>query len=177
MLQSRILSSTIAKETLLVLGGVLLIALFSQISIPLQPVPVTLQTVGVLLIGLTYAPRPALVSMLTYLGLGAMGLPIFANMSAGAHLLVGPTAGFLAAFPVVAYGVAFLRERFNVSSKWGLLGLCVLGQAVFFVFGVSWLSHLMGFMPAIMGGFMPFILPGIAKAILTAAIASYLHKR
>lgn len=177
MFQTRFFTTALAKDAALSLAGMVFLAIISQISVPLKPVPVTLQTAGVLLIGLTYAPRPALMSMLMYLAMGAAGVPVFANLSAGIHHFFGPTAGFLAAFPVVAYGIAWAREHWAVSSKWGLLGLCILGQSVFFVFGLSWLSHLIGFMPAIMAGFVPFILPGIAKSILTASIASYLHKR
>ena len=168
---------TKSKELALVLGGIILMSLLSQVSIPLQPVPVNLQTVGVLLIGLTYSPRKALYSQLGFLAMGAAGLPVFSNFSGGAHILVGPTAGYLFSFPVAAFVMATLRARHNLQSKWAFLALACLGQTIVFFLGVGWLAHLLGIHKALMLGFLPFILPGVGKTVMTAALVSYFRKK
>jgi biotin transport system substrate-specific component len=165
------------KEIPLVVGGIILMTLLSQIAIPLQPVPVSLQTVGVLLIGLTYAPRAALFSQLGFLALGAAGLPVFANFSGGAHTLVGPTAGYLMAFPIAAFVMASLRTHYNLQSKGALFALAFLGQTITYLVGVAWLASLVGVHKALVAGFLPFILPGVAKTVITAALVTYLRKK
>ncbi|MBA4749728.1 MAG: biotin transporter BioY [Alphaproteobacteria bacterium] len=177
MLSSFSHTSTKGKEFALVVGGIFLMVLLSQISIPLKPVPVSLQTVGVLVIGLTYAPRAALLSQLGFLAMGAAGLPVFANFSGGAHLFVGPTAGYLFAFPLAAFVMASVRDHFHLQSKWAFLGLACVGQAIIYFFGVAWLANLMGFHQALMLGFLPFILPGIGKTVLTTSLVSYFRKK
>lgn len=164
------------KEALFIVAGAFLLSFLSQISIPLKPVPVNLQTVGVLVIGLTYAPRAAFLSMVTFMMMGAAGLPVFSNFSGGAHVLVGPTAGYLFAFPVAAGTMAFLRERFSFNSRWHLLALACLGQTLVFMGGVGWLSHLIGPKNALLMGFLPFLLPGIAKTVITTAMVAYLRR-
>ena len=166
----------LAKEALYIVAGAFLLALLSQISIPLKPVPVNLQTVGVLVIGLTYAPRAAFLSLVMFIMMGAAGLPVFSNFSGGAHILVGPTAGYLMSFPVAAGMMALLKERFDLTSRWHLLALACLGQTIVFMGGVGWLSHLIGAKNALLMGFLPFLLPGIAKTIITTAMVAYLRK-
>ena len=147
--------------------GVLLLTALSQVSIPLEPVPVTLQTVAVMLLGLTYSPAVAVKAVLAYLGLGALGVPVFASFSSGAWILTGKTAGYLWGFAVAAGLMAYLKDRFELQSVWRHdLLLCLIGTLVIFVIGVSWLSLLIGPQAAITYGLVPFILPGLAKALL-----------
>lgn len=166
----------LAKEALFVVAGAFLLTLLSQVSIPLEPIPVNLQTVGVLVIGLTYAPRAAFLSMVTFLMMGAAGMPVFSNFSGGAHIFAGPTAGYLLSFPVAAGMMALLKERFALNSRWHLLALACLGQTLVFMGGVGFLAHLIGPKNALLVGFLPFLLPGIAKTIITTAMVAYLRK-
>src|SRR3990167_9654210 len=82
-------------ELMITLGGVALLFAASQVEIPLYPVPVNLQTVVVMLIGLTYTPRRALESHLIWLGLAAVGLPVLSGFGGGLPHFTGPTAGYL----------------------------------------------------------------------------------
>ena len=84
---------TLGRKVALVLAGSVLIAISAQISVPMFPVPMTLQTLAVILVGLTLGARMGAASVLAYLAEGAAGLPVFANGGAGAVHLMGPTAG------------------------------------------------------------------------------------
>jgi biotin transport system substrate-specific component len=155
--------STIGNEFMVVLGGVLLLFATAQINIPLKPVPITLHTVAVMLIGLTYSPRRALESLLLWLGLIAVGFPLLAGLSGGMDRLVGPTAGYLAGFVLSAYLMAFLKERYSLNSWISDALLTLMGTVILYILGVAWLTYLIGFENAVIGGLLPFILPGIVK--------------
>ena len=158
------------QQLLKVSLGVILLAAFSQVSIPLEPVPVTLQTVAVMLIGLTYAPSQAIQTVLAYLALGAVGVPVFANFSAGAAVLLGKTGGYLWGFVFAVFLMSFLQQKKLIASKWLQDSLlCTVGTAVIFITGVSYLAGFIGFDAAITYGFWPFVLPGIAKIMLLVA--------
>lgn len=152
------------NELMVVFGGITLLFAASQIEIPLKPVPITLQTVAVMLIGLTYTPRHALQSILIWLGLVAAGFPLLSGFSGGIACLVGPTAGYLAGFVVSASLMAILKQKFFLNSWISDVLLCLMGTAILFSLGIAWLSHLVGFENAILHGVLPFILPGIVKA-------------
>lgn len=158
------IKSSKLNEALLFLGGIFLLTAASQIEIPLQPVPITLQSVAVMLIGLSYKPNQALGVILSWLGLAACGAPVLAGFSGGLIKFVGPTAGYLFGFAVAAYGMAVLKERLFSNNWIGDLCLTVLGTLALYGFGVAWLSYLMGdFAAAFYAGAVPFILPGIVK--------------
>lgn len=152
------------NDVMVVLGGVILLFAASQIEIPLHPVPITLQTVAVMLIGLTYSPRRAVEALLLWIGLGVLGFPMFCGFSGGAHILVGPTAGYIVGFVIAAYFMAMLKEKFSLSSWRTDVLLCLMGTVIIYAFGVLWLSQLIGFSNALGHGLLPFILPGIVKA-------------
>jgi biotin transport system substrate-specific component len=155
----------------IVLGGVALLFAGSQIEIPVQPVPITLQTVAVMLIGLTYSPRKAFEAHLLWLGLACVGLPVLSGFGSGFAHLTGPTAGYLIGFVVSATLMAFLKEKLELNSMVADAVLCLVGTGIVFTFGLIWLSKLIGFNAAVTHGFMPFILPGFLKAgILCSAL-------
>lgn len=108
----------IAGQVALVVAGSLLVALLAQVSIPLPftPVPVTGQTLGVLLVGGALGSRLGAASLALYLGEGAIGLPVFAGGVGG--LPVGPTGGYLVGFVLMAYVVGYLAER-GWDRSWG----------------------------------------------------------
>jgi biotin transport system substrate-specific component len=159
------------QDILLTIGGVLLLFATSQVEIPMKPVPITLQTVGVMLIGLTYPVRLAVLSHLTWLGLAAIGLPVLSGFAGGVHHLIGNTAGYMVGFVVAVYIMATLKEKYHLKSFTSDALLCLLGTTVIFILGILWLAHLIGFNNAIMYGLIPFILPGLLKAgVLCAAL-------
>jgi biotin transport system substrate-specific component len=156
--------SKIMNEIMVVVGGAILLFAASQVEIPIKPISITLQTVAVMLIGLTYSPRRAVESHLLWIGLGALGFPMFYGFSGGLHVLVGPTAGYIAGFVVSTYLMATLREKLFLKGWVYEALLCLMGTGIIYTFGVLWLSYLVGFSNAVLYGVVPFILPGIIKA-------------
>lgn len=158
--------STVLNELMVIMGGVVLLFAASQVEIPLKPVPITLQSVAVMLIGLTYTPRRALESLLIWLGLATAGLPVLSGFAGGLTHFTGPTLGYLVGFVISAYLMATLKEKFSLNSWMSDALLCGIGTVILFSTGVIWLSYLIGFPNAVMSGVVPFILPGIVKAAL-----------
>lgn len=136
---------SLAQNILLILAGSLLVALCAQVSFPLpfSPVPVTGQTFAVLLLGATYGPRRSAAALLLYLAEGAAGLPVFApGGSLGLARLLGPTGGYLLAFPLAAFLLGLLVERLP-RGWWLWLGAVAAAEAVIFASGVVWYKQLM----------------------------------
>ncbi len=154
--------------------GAGLLFLTSQISIPLQPVPITLQTVGVMLIGLMFERSHAIKAVLTYLGMGAVGVPVFANYHGGLPFLMGSSGGYLWGFLAAVICMTSLAPYLNYRKASHIALNCIAGTLVIFVFGIGWLSHIIGLKPAIEAGFYPFILPGIVKILLLTATVRFL---
>lgn len=160
---------TIAKssEVLKILSGIFLIFASAQITIPLHPVPITLQTLAVMLIGLTYSMSSGLAAIISYVILGSLGLPVFAHMS---HGLSSPSSGYLIGFIAAVYVMNKFKQRFGISSILSIVSASILGSIVIFSFGIAYLSTFIGFSGAIQHGFIPFIIPGLVKFCLLAII-------
>jgi biotin transport system substrate-specific component len=155
----------------LALMGSAVLAASAQVSLPMWPVPATLQTLAVLLLGALGGSRMGAASVLLYLAEGAMGLPVFAAGAAGPAVLMGPTAGFLLGF---------------IASAWiaGLAGRTAARQAVVltvahlivFVPGVAWLASFVGWERAWMVGFLLFVPGTVVKTALAFATMRALRR-
>ncbi len=159
------------KQFLLILAGSLALALASQLSVPLKPVPLTFQTPTFLLIGLLYGAKRSGLVVSAYLFAGAAGLPVFANMSAGFPVLFGPTGGYLLGFFPAAILTGYLAEQGWANSRIGIFSIFCLGTVIIFLFGASWLSLFVGWHKAYLLGVKPFLLTGIIKIIAAVVIA------
>jgi biotin transport system substrate-specific component len=155
--------------------SVILMIACANISIPLKPVPITLQTMGVLLIGLSLKPREALLAILGYVSLGAAGAPVFTGWASGVNCLVGATGGYCVGFICAAPAMAFLRQKFSSPSSLFILSICFVGQFIIYTFGISWLANSYGWEKAISVGLIPFILPGMIKCVLLTGILKTIH--
>lgn len=149
------------------------LAAASQIAIPLPgtPVPVTLQPMIVVLAGMMLGPVLGTAAMLTYLAAGAAGLPVFSPFGApGIARFLGPTGGYLIAFPAAAFTAGFLAQKFpTLLGRWMA---ATLGIALLFVGGITQLTILTGsFGAAVALGITPFAVLDIAKALVAALIA------
>jgi len=160
---SRILV-TLAQATL----GALVVALAAQFSIDLQPVPITLQTLAVMAVSMTFSPRSAFLSMVLYLAVGSLGAPVFANGVSGFGWLAAKTGGYLFAFPFAAYTMAAVVRRHGIGFLRCLLA-CTVGAFAILAFGTLWLAGFLGFQEAFRYGFQPFLGIELAKAALVAA--------
>ena len=163
------ISPPVAKAFLIVVGS-LLLAVSAQIKIPFYPVPVTGQTLVVLLIGITYGPRLGGATVAAYLLQGAMGLPVFAGAAVGMAALVGPTGGYLAGFFVAAVVMGFLAERGMGRSATSTVIAMVIGNAVIYALGVSWLTSFIGVEKALMLGMVKFLYGDALKLVIAACL-------
>jgi biotin transport system substrate-specific component len=158
-------------KTLAVLFGTFLLAASSHLAVPMIPVPMTMQTLAVTMVGALYGWRLGMLTVLAWLLEGAAGLPVFANGSAGVAHLMGPTAGYLLAFPVAAALVGSLVERGWDGRRVVLaFAAMLIGNAVCLALGARWLAVGIGMDRALAVGVTPFVLGGILKSILGAAL-------
>jgi biotin transport system substrate-specific component len=144
-----------------------LTAVGAHIYIPLTPVPITLQTLFVLLAGAVIGARRGALSQVLYVGLGALGLPVFAGSLGGLGIIAGPTGGYIVSFAVVPFLVGAMLRRSN-SISWQIFSFSA-GTALIFCFGIA---HLAAFWThnlaeAIRMGLLPFI-PGAVFKIAAA---------
>ncbi len=155
----------------LIIGGSLVISLSAQVAVllPFSPVPVTLQTFAVLMIGALLGPRRAGLSVLTYIMEGAAGLPVFALGRGGLAVLSGPTGGYLVGFIAAAYITGLLAERgWNRRTGTTVLAM-VLANAAIYPFALLWLCCLIGINRTVLTmGLYPFIVGDLLKIALAA---------
>lgn len=161
---------SVLRSILLMLGGSMLIALMAQIEIPLLPVPITGQTLAVLLIGALFGSRLGALTVLTYLAYGAVGLPVFAGGGAGAAVLLGPTAGYLAGFVIAAFVTGWLAERGWDRNFWRTAVAMTIGTLIIYLPGVLWLSQFVGWDQVFVLGIIPFLIGDLLKVILAAIL-------
>jgi biotin transport system substrate-specific component len=167
-----------AKQIALVVGASLFVALCARITIPLPftPVPLTLQNCGVLIVGLLLGGRRGFLALALYLAEGAAGLRVFNPMGPGGIAqLLGPTGGFLMAYPLVAGLAGFLMERGRKTFANAALA-SIAAELVLFAGGLSWLAILTGSMrTAFKFGLYWFVFAEIIKVLLAAGVASRLR--
>jgi biotin transport system substrate-specific component len=161
------------RAIILALAGSALLALSAKIQVPIPPVPVTMQTLVVLLIGATYGWRLGGATVLLYLIEGMLGLPVFANTppaAASPAYLLGPTGGYLVGYLAAAVVMGFLAERGWDRSLPRVVAMMTLGHLIIFAFGLAWLAQLFGPAKAWAVGAMPFVLGTVLKTALAAAL-------
>ena len=166
------------RNAVLVLAGTALIAICAKIQVPMWPVPMTMQTWAVLLIGAAYGWRLGGVTVIAYLLEGIVGLPVFAGAAAGPAYMAGPTAGYLVGFVLSAMLVGWLAERGWDRTVPRHLAALFLASLLPFALGVAWLTHVLGLNPAIaspfqvavQNGVVPFIPGMFLKLALAAAV-------
>ena len=157
---------------LAVLGSALLWA-SAKAQVPMWPVPMTMQSFVVLVIGMAYGTRLGAATILLYLAQGALGLPVFAGTperGIGLAYMVGPTGGFLIGFVIAAYAMGWLAERGWDRSLPLTVAAMAIGTVLLFLPGVAWLATIIGWERAIAGGLTPFIVGSLVKLALGAAV-------
>lgn len=165
-------SKALAYDATLVLAGSLFIAVSAQLALrlPFSPVPITGQTLAVLLTGALLGSRRGALSALAYLGEGLAGLPVFAGGAAGAAPLLGPTGGYLAGFVAAAYVTGRLAER-GWDRRAGTVALAMLlGNVLLYAPGLAWLARFVGADKALALGLYPFIAGDLLKIALAASL-------
>ncbi|WP_114395397.1 biotin transporter BioY [Oleisolibacter albus] len=165
----RRLAGRLPGQALTALIGSWAVAAASWIEVPMIPVPMTMQTYMVLLVGALCGWRLAGATLALYLAQGVLGLPMFAGGAAGPQHLVGPTAGYLLAFPAAAALVGWMAERGWTRSLAGAtLGL-LAGHGLILAAGAVWLAGLTGWSTALAAGVVPFLAGTVLKTGLGVA--------
>ena len=176
--QDRVLDGV--GQAAIVIGASLLVALCARLTLPLPftPVPLTLQNFGVLLVGLSLGSRRGFAALVLYLAEGLMGMPVFSPTGpGGVAQLLGPTGGFLLAYPFVAGIAGWVFEQRttqNVKKSFArAFTACFLAEIYLFVGGLSWLAILThSFAQAIRFGLYWFLFAEVIKIMSAAATAS-----
>ncbi len=178
---------TIIANNYLVIAKVMLgvAALFagSQIVIPLQPVPISMQTVVICIIAVTYSPRLSFATVLAYITIGVAGLPMFAKLSSGLHILFGATGGYLIGYLIATPVMSILNSKFSerftgtYSRYLSIFCTCLIGHLIIYFWGVSWLATFIGIKQAIYSGFIIFIPSGLVKMLIFSSTYSYVKGR
>ena len=182
--QATLGQNTLLKQALLVLAGSAIIAIAAKVSVPLGATSMTLQTLAVLVVGLTFGSRLGAITLVAYLVQGAAGLPMFTLTTApGLAAFVGPSAGFLLGFVAMAWFAGFVAER-GVKSVLGLSAATLAASALLYVPGLAWPALVAGglgieagwvapTMENLLGWFMlPFLAGDALKAVIAALIVS-----
>ncbi len=150
------------------IGGVLILSILAQLRIvlPWTPVPITGQTFGVALIALLYGSRLSLAIFSSYLGLGFIGMPIFAGGVSG--MILGPTFGYLVGMLIASWCVGKLSDRGWGRRFFTALAACYVGSALIFLCGIIGLSFFMPFKSLFVAGVLPFMFGDFIKNCLAA---------
>ncbi|XSG73259.1 biotin transporter BioY [Herpetosiphon llansteffanensis] len=168
-------SKSLGRDLALIVGFSLFVALTAQIAIPLPwtPVPITGQTLGVLLTGAILGPRRGALAILLYLVEGLAGMPVFAGMTSGMAKLLGPTGGYLMALPVAATLVGWLAQRGWDRRIPTALAMFGLGNLIIYAIGASWLNiykDTFGQISVMWAGVYPFLLGDALKIVVAALV-------
>lgn len=145
------------------------VALTAQVEIPLWPVPLTLQTLGVLFTGAVLGSRRGALALLLYLTEGALGLPVFAGGASGVGYMLGPTGGYLVGFVVAAGVVGWLAQRgWDRRLVWAAVAM-VIGNVIIYACGVAWLAVFLGDLwGALVKGMLLFVVGDLIKIAVAA---------
>jgi len=172
-------SSSLVKQAGIVICASAVIAVCSRLILPLPftPVPLTLGNFAVLLVGLAIGSRRGFAAAALYLAWGAMGLPVFNPAGpGGVAQLLGPTGGYLWAYPVMAFLVGWIAERGTSSFARNLVAGAI-GELVLFAGGLSWLAIVThSWQRAVYFGLYPFLFAEVMKVMAAAAIAMRLRR-
>jgi biotin transport system substrate-specific component len=156
------------------LAGAFLVALAAQFALPLPgtPIPFTFSPLAVLVVGALLGPRLGALSLVTYLAMGAAGLPVFSPLGApGLARLFGPTGGYLLAYPLAAAFAGWTLRRAERPTLLVSLAACLGGMTIIFAGGLSQLMVITGDRSiAFAAGVLPFVLADLAKVVLAALI-------
>lgn len=172
VLADRVITRSLATDAVLVTAGAVLVALFAQLYVPLWPVPVTGQTLAVLLVGSTLGAARGAIAMALYAVVGIIGLPVFSEGTSGLGIVAGPTGGYIIGFIVSAALVGLLAERAWDRKILKAVVTFAAGTLVVFAIGLPWLAVVLGLNleQTLQAGLYPFLIGGAIKAAIAAGL-------
>ncbi|HLR93311.1 MAG TPA: biotin transporter BioY [Jiangellaceae bacterium] len=162
------------RDIALVLGATGFLALMAQVAMPVpgSPVPVTGQTLAVLVVGATLGTVRGVSSMVLYLVIGMLGVPVFSDASGGVHVVFGATGGYLVGFVLAAAAMGWAAARGWDRTPLRAFPLFLLGQGIIFAVALPWLAVVagLGLAETIAAGLLPFIVGGLVKSAIASAL-------
>ena len=163
------LKKSISQTIITSIVFALIIAAFAQLVIPLPLVPITGQTLAIGLAATILGSRKGMLTVILYIMLGAVGLPVFSQLNSGLDAIVGVTGGFLIGFIPAAFLIGLYLEKTTFNIRNAFIANTI-GMFVILIIGTSWLklSTELTWEAAFLGGFAPFIIGGLIKAFLAA---------
>ena len=175
-------SNKILKITFLTLIGSIIIALSAKVKIPFYPVPMTMQTFTIILIGAIYGWKLGLSTVMLYLIEGALGLPVFAGTpekGLGLAYMIGPTMGYLIGFipAVIIIGYFHKKMELKNSSFIKTFLLILLSISFIYLFGAIWLSNFTGWDKVLVLGVYPFLPAEMFKIIILSLVLKFFKFR
>ncbi|MEO0498000.1 MAG: biotin transporter BioY [Pseudomonadota bacterium] len=169
---SHVFGSSYAKQALRIVGGSLFLVAMAKVAVG-GPIPMSLGTLGVMLVALTLGARESIAAIVLYLAYGAIGFPVFAAPgAAGIAYMLGGTGGFLVGYLGLAAVTGAAADRGITRSIPGSVLAILAGTVILFACGVAWLTNLYGFEKAIAWGVTPFIVSEPIKIVLAALIGA-----
>ncbi|MBP1842443.1 biotin transport system substrate-specific component [Rhizobium petrolearium] len=174
----RLAGRSVLTKVVFVLAGTLALAIASQIAVPMVPVPITMQTFAVTMIGVLYGWRLGVVTVLAWLGEAMLGAPVLAGGAGGIAPFMGATAGYLFSFPLVAAAAGWLAEQGWTGQRLvASFSAHLAANLLCLALGWVWLAALIGAEKAFWAGVAPFILGAALKSGLAAAVLAVLASR
>ena len=170
------------KKLVLIVVGIVMLALFSKIKIPIwpSPVPINLATLSVLTIGLTYGPKLGLTTVFGYLMLGTLGFDVFANSSAkvnGMEYMLGSTGGYLFGYLLATIALGFLARAGWDRNLFKIVLALIIGNVLIYIPGIFWLAELYTWnKPILAWGLTPFLIGDALKILLAALVIPSIWK-
>lgn len=171
-LADRLFGRGLGIDIVLILTGVALTSIAAQVTIPSWPIPITGQTVAVLLVGMSLGALRGAISMVLYAAGGAAGLPIFSDSNSGIDAITGQTGGYIIGFIGAAALVGWWAQRGLDRTLFRSVLSAASGTAVIYLFGLPGLalSRSLGFPETLDIGFYPLIAVGVVKVLLVAVV-------
>lgn len=168
----RLKANSYALDIAKIIMGTLAIFASAQISIPIKPIAITMHSVVISIIAFTYSPRLSFLTVLTLILSGILGLPVFCKFASGINYFLGAAGGYYLGFLIGTPVMSALKDKLSENFV-NITLICVVGHAIFYLFGVSWLASMIGLEQAIYSGFIVFIPSGLAKIVIFSSLFSY----
>jgi biotin transport system substrate-specific component len=166
----RLAGRPLALKIVVLLLGVAFLTASSYVQVPMYPVPMTMQTFAVLAVGAFCGWRLGLATVIAWLALAMLNVPVLSEGKVGLAVFAGTTGGYLAAFPVMSLFIGWMAERGWTSRTVPAFVTLLVAEVICFAMGVAWLSTFVGLDKAIAYGLAPFALGDLVKTVLATAI-------
>lgn len=166
----------VVRHLVLALLGSLFVALCAQIQLPFKPIPITLQTFAVLLVGIAFGSRLGTATLVLYVVAGAAGVPVFAGLESGLAVVAGPKGGYMAGFMFAAATTGYLAERGWDRDRLSAGAVMMLGTVVIYLPALLWLSRHFDWNKAVEIGLAPFLLGDAMKVLLAMVLVPFIWR-